>query len=61
MGVIKASPVSDMRMALREDDTTMLVTLVIILKIIYLSLTLKPEADPAEVYYFLLLIPDLLC
>ena len=43
-----------------KANTAVLVTLVIILKIIYLSLISKPEANPTEVYYFLPLIPDLL-
>ena len=58
MGVIGAAPVSDMRVVLREDNTAVLVTLIIILKIIYLLLTFKLKANPTEVYYFLPLIPN---
>ena len=41
-----------------KADTTVLVTLVIILKVACLLSTSKSEADPREVYYFLLLVPD---
>ena len=51
-------PVGDIRVALGEDDTAVLVTLVIILRVIYLLLTFEPEADPTEVCCFLPLVPD---
>ena len=38
---------------LGKADTAVLVTLIIILRVIYLLLTFKLEADPGEVYYFL--------
>ena len=50
MGVTEAA---DMRVVLGEDDTAVLVTLAVILKVTYLLLTFKSEADPGEVYYFL--------
>ena len=58
MRVIGASPVGDVRVALGEDDTAVLVALVIILRVACLLSTFEPEADPMEVYYFLPLIPD---
>ena len=45
---------ANIRVVLGEDNTAVLVTLAIILRIIYLLLTFKLEADPGEVYYFLL-------
>ena len=50
MGVIR---VADMQVVLGKDDTAMLITLAVILKITCLSLTFKLEADPGEVCYFL--------
>ena len=47
-------------MVLRENNTAVLITLVIILKIIYLLLISELKANPTEVYYFLPLVPDLL-
>ena len=41
-----------------KADTAVLITLVIILKIIYLLLISGSEVNPGEVYYFLLLIPN---
>ena len=61
MGVIRAAPVSDMRVALGEDNTAVLATLAVILRVTYLSSTSESEANPGEVYYFLPLIPDPLC
>ena len=52
--------VGNMQVVLGEHDVAVLVTLVIILKIIYLLFTSESEADSMEVYYFLPLIPDLL-
>ena len=48
-----------MRVVLREADTAVLVTLVIILRVAYLSPISEPEADITEVYCFLPLIPNL--
>ena len=42
----------DVRVA-GKANTAVLVTLVIILKVIYLLLIFKLEANPGEVYYFL--------
>ena len=61
MGVIGAAPVGDMRVVLGENDTAVLIALVIILKVICLLLISESEADPTEVYYFLPLNPDPLC
>ena len=47
-----------MQVVLGKNNTAVLVTLVIILKIAYLLLTFKSEADPGEVYYFLPQAPD---
>ena len=47
-----------MRVVLKENNTAVLITLVIILKVIYLLLTSKAKANPTEVYYFLPLIPN---
>ena len=41
-----------------EADTAVLITLIIILKVIYLLLISGSEINPGEVYYFLLLIPN---
>ena len=60
MGVIEASPVSNVQVILGKDNTAVLVTLVIIFKITYLLLTSELEVNPMEVYCFLPLIPDLL-
>ena len=45
-----------MRVGLGNNDTAVLVALVIILKIACLLLTSNSEANPREVYYFLPLI-----
>ena len=58
MGVIRAA---DVQVGLGNNDTAVLVTLVVILRVIYLLLIFKSEVNPGEVYYFLLLIPNLLC
>ena len=58
MGVIRAVLVNNVRVVLRENNTAVLITLVIILKIIYLLPISEPKADPMEVYYFLPLGPD---
>ena len=42
-----------MRVVLGKDNTAVLVTLAVILKITCLLLISKSEADPGEVYYFL--------
>ena len=47
----------DMR-GVGKADTTVLITLVIILKVTYLLLTFKSKANPGEIYYFLPLIPN---
>ena len=52
MGVMRAANV---RVVLGEDDTAVLIALAVILKVVYLLLTFKLEANPGEVYYFLLL------
>ena len=44
---------ADMRVILGKNTTAVLIALAIILKVIYLLLTFKSEADPGEVYYFL--------
>ena len=41
-----------------KANTAVLATLIIILKVTYLLLTSKSEANPGEVYYFLSLIPN---
>ena len=51
MRMIRAVPVSDMRVVLGENNIAVLVILVIILRITYLLLTSESEADPAEVCY----------
>ena len=61
MRVIGAPPVSDVQVALGEDDTAVLVALAVILRVICLLPTSESEADLTKVYYFLPLIPDLLC
>ena len=58
IGVIKAVPVGDVHVALGKDNTAVLATLTAILRVTYLSSISKSEANPAEVYYFLPLIPD---
>ena len=58
MGVIKAAPVSDMRVVLGEDNTAVLITLVVILKVICLLLISESEVNPTEVCCFLPLIPN---
>ena len=42
-----------MQVVLGEDDTAVLVTLVVILRVACLLLTFKSEADPGEVNCFL--------
>ena len=42
-----------MQVVLRENNTAMLITLAVILKVIYLLSISKSKADPGEVYYFL--------
>ena len=49
MGVMGAA---DVRVA-GKADTAVLITLAVILRITYLLLTFKSEADPGEIYYFL--------
>ena len=51
-------PVSNVQMVLGKNNMAVLITLVIILKVIYLLSTSESEADPMEVYYFLPLIPN---
>ena len=58
MGVIRAAPVGNVQMVLGEDNTAVLATLIIILKVTYLLLISESEADPMKVYYFLPLVPD---
>ena len=58
MGVIKAAPVGNVRVVLKEDNTVVLITLVIILRVTYLLLTSELKADPMEVCCFSPLIPD---
>ena len=41
-----------------KANTAVLITLAVILKITCLLLTFKSEANPGEVYYFLLLTPN---
>ena len=45
-------------MGLKNNNTAVLATLIIILKITYLLSTFKSEVNPGEVYYFLPLIPN---
>ena len=47
-----------MRVVLGENDTAVLVTLVVILRIAYLLSTFKLKVNPGEVCYFLLRAPD---
>ena len=56
--MIKAAAVNGVQVILGENNTAVLVILALILKVIYLLLTSESEANPAEVYYFLPLIPD---
>ena len=42
-----------MRVVLGENNTAVLITLAVILKVVCLSSTFKLKADPGEVYYFL--------
>ena len=48
-----AVPANDVQVVLGENNTAILVTLVIILKITCLLSIFKSEADPGEVYYLL--------
>ena len=49
---------ANVRVGLGDDDTAVLVTLVIILRVACLLSTFKSEADPGEVCCFLPLAPD---
>ena len=49
-----------MQVVLRENNTAVLVTLIIILKITYLLSISKSEANPVEVYSIWPRVPELL-
>ena len=52
MRVIRAAPVGNIRVLLKEDNITVLVTLAVILRVAYLLLISELEANPAAVSYF---------
>ena len=58
MGVIGAAPVGDMQVVLKKNNTAVLVTSIIILKVIYLLSTSESEANPAEICYVWLRVPE---
>ena len=44
---------ANIRVVLGEDNTAVLIALAVLLRVTYLLLTFKSEANPGKVYYFL--------